>query len=107
MISVDTREVQPHDTTVGDKQSLGLTTIKSEPGSTTGARLLHGILSQHPQQHGIGVQNGYGRQMTSHPQLGQPPYSSNAIATTSTPGESANSSHKKKTLNSKEFSLKS
>ncbi|XP_044021163.1 ecdysone-induced protein 74EF isoform X2 [Aphidius gifuensis] len=116
---VDTREVQSHDTNgnsngvggVGgergeggieggnDKQSLGLTTIKSEPGSTTGARLLHGILSQHPQQqqqqqqqqqhaggNGIGVQNGYGRPMTSHPQLGQPPYSLNAIATTNTPG---------------------
>ncbi|XP_063972721.1 ecdysone-induced protein 74EF isoform X1 [Diachasmimorpha longicaudata] len=80
---VDTREVQPHDTN-GDKESLGLATVKAEPGSTSGARLLHGILSQHPQQH-LGVQSGYGRHLSSHGQLGQPPYSSNGIAN-STPG---------------------
>ncbi|XP_015126943.1 ecdysone-induced protein 74EF isoform X2 [Diachasma alloeum] len=80
---LDTREVQPHDTN-GDKESLGLATVKAEPGSTTGARLLHGILSQHPQQH-LGVQSGYGRHLSSHGQLGQPPYSSNGIAN-STPG---------------------
>ncbi|XP_024945869.1 ecdysone-induced protein 74EF isoform X2 [Cephus cinctus] len=81
---VDTREVQPHDT--GEKEDLGLATIKAEPGSTTGTRLLHGILSQHPQQSALGVQSSYGRHLASHPQLGQPPYTTTAMATTSTPG---------------------
>ncbi|XP_033226898.1 ecdysone-induced protein 74EF isoform X5 [Belonocnema kinseyi] len=80
---LDTREVQPHDT--GEKEALGLATVKAEPGSTTGNRLLHGILSQHPQQHSLGVQNGYGRHLANHPQLGQPPYTA-SIATTSNPG---------------------
>ena len=89
MILVDTREVQPaHNGDNGDKETLaGLATVKAEPGSTTGTRLLHGILSQHPQQHALGaVQNGYGRHMANHPQLGQPPYTG-VIATTSTPGK--------------------
>ncbi|XP_014481569.1 PREDICTED: ecdysone-induced protein 74EF isoform A isoform X1 [Dinoponera quadriceps] len=88
---VDTREVQPHDT--GEKEQLGLASVKVEPGSTsatttssTGTRLLHGILSQHPQQHGLGLQNGYGRHLAGHAQMGQPPYTTAAIATTSTPG---------------------
>jgi len=88
---VDTREVQPHDT--GEKEQLGLASVKVEPGSTsatttssTGTRLLHGILSQHPQQHGLGLQNGYGRHLAGHAQMGQPPYTA-AIATTSTPGK--------------------
>ncbi|XP_012268387.2 ecdysone-induced protein 74EF-like [Athalia rosae] len=82
---VDTREVQPHDT--GEKEILGLATVKAEPGSTTGARLLHGILSQHPQQHGIGLQNGYGRHLNNaHGQLGQQSYSGGTLATTNTPG---------------------
>ncbi|XP_015605799.1 ecdysone-induced protein 74EF isoform X3 [Cephus cinctus] len=81
---LDTREVQPHDT--GEKEDLGLATIKAEPGSTTGTRLLHGILSQHPQQSALGVQSSYGRHLASHPQLGQPPYTTTAMATTSTPG---------------------
>ncbi|XP_029037254.1 ecdysone-induced protein 74EF isoform X1 [Osmia bicornis bicornis] len=87
---VDTREVQPHD--VSEKEQLGLASVKVEPGSTgttttsTGTRLLHGILSQHPQQHGLGVQNGYGRHLTGHAQMGQPPYTTATIATTSTPG---------------------
>ncbi|XP_043274657.1 ecdysone-induced protein 74EF isoform X2 [Venturia canescens] len=87
---VDTREVQPsHNAENADKEALaGLATVKSEPGSATGTRLLHGILSQHPQQHALGVvQNGYGRQhLNSHQQLGQPPYTTSVIATTSTPG---------------------
>ena len=82
-VPVDTREVQPHDT--GEKEAMGLATVKAEPGSTTGNRLLHGILSQHPQQHSLGVQNGYGRHLANHPQLGQPPYTA-SIATTNTPG---------------------
>jgi len=68
--------------------------VKVEPGSTsatttssTGTRLLHGILSQHPQQHSLGLQNGYGRHLTGHAQMGQPPYTTAAIATTSTPGK--------------------
>ncbi|XP_020296097.1 ecdysone-induced protein 74EF [Pseudomyrmex gracilis] len=88
---LDTREVQPHDT--GEKEQLGLANVKVEPGSTgatttssTGTRLLHGILSQHPQQHGLGLQNGYGRHLAGHAQMGQPPYTTAAIATTSTPG---------------------
>lgn len=92
-VAVDTREVQPHDT--GEKEQLGLANVKVEPGSTgatttssTGARLLHGILSQHPQQHGgLGLQNGYGRHLAGHAQIGQPPYTTAAIATTSTPGK--------------------
>lgn len=94
---VDTREVQPHETTTSEKEQLGLASVKAEPGSTsatttsttTGARLLHGILSQHPQQHTLGVQNGYGRHMPTpagHSQMAQPPYTTAAIATTSTPG---------------------
>ncbi|XP_043274658.1 ecdysone-induced protein 74EF isoform X3 [Venturia canescens] len=87
---LDTREVQPsHNAENADKEALaGLATVKSEPGSATGTRLLHGILSQHPQQHALGVvQNGYGRQhLNSHQQLGQPPYTTSVIATTSTPG---------------------
>lgn len=94
---VDTREVQPHETTTNEKEQLGLASVKAEPGSTsattasttTGARLLHGILSQHPQQHTLGVQNGYGRHMPTpagHSQMAQPPYTTAAIATTSTPG---------------------
>ncbi|XP_070159324.1 ecdysone-induced protein E74 isoform X3 [Polyergus mexicanus] len=85
---VDTREVQPHDT--GEKEQLGLASVKVEPGSTsatttssTGTRLLHGILSQHPQQHSLGLQNGYGRHLPGHAQMGQPPYTT---AATSTPG---------------------
>ncbi|KAM0732451.1 Ecdysone-induced protein 74EF isoform A [Formica fusca] len=85
---VDTREVQPHDT--GEKEQLGLASVKVEPGSTsatttssTGTRLLHGILSQHPQQHSLGLQNGYGRHLAGHAQMGQPPYTT---AATSTPG---------------------
>ncbi|XP_076228151.1 ecdysone-induced protein E74 isoform X3 [Nomia melanderi] len=87
---VDTREVQPHD--ASEKEQLGLASVKAEPGSTgtttttTGTRLLHGILSQHPQQHGLGVQNGYGRHLAGHAQMGQPPYTTATIATTSTPG---------------------
>lgn len=91
-VAVDTREVQPHDT--GEKEQLGLANVKVEPGSTgatttssTGTRLLHGILSQHPQQHGLGLQNGYGRYLTGHAQMGQPSYTTAAIATTSTPGK--------------------
>jgi hypothetical protein len=91
-VTVDTREVQPHDT--GEKEQLGLASVKVEPGSTsatttssTGTRLLHGILSQHPQQHGLGLQNGYGRHLAGHAQMGQPPYTTAAIATTSTPGK--------------------
>ncbi|XP_076627188.1 ecdysone-induced protein E74 isoform X1 [Colletes latitarsis] len=90
MSKVDTREVQPHD--ANEKEQLGLASVKAEPGSTgtttttTGTRLLHGILSQHPQQHGLGVQNGYGRHLTGHAQMGQPPYTTATIATTSTPG---------------------
>lgn len=90
-VSVDTREVQPHD--ASEKEQLGLASVKAEPGSTgtttttTGTRLLHGILSQHPQQHGLGVQNGYGRHMAGHAQMGQPPYTTATIATTSTPGQ--------------------
>ncbi|XP_072752190.1 ecdysone-induced protein E74 isoform X2 [Anoplolepis gracilipes] len=87
---VDTREIQPHDT--GEKEQLGLASVKVEPGSTsatttssTGTRLLHGILSQHPQQHALGLQNGYGRHLAGHAQMGQPPYTTAAIAT-STPG---------------------
>ncbi|XP_051167049.1 ecdysone-induced protein 74EF isoform X1 [Leptopilina boulardi] len=80
---VDTREIQPHDT--GEKEALGLAPVKAEPGSTTGNRLLHGILSQHSQQHSLGVQNGYGRHMANHSQLGQPPYTA-SIANNSTPG---------------------
>ncbi|XP_017789379.1 PREDICTED: ecdysone-induced protein 74EF isoform X3 [Habropoda laboriosa] len=88
---LDTREVQqPHD--ANEKEQLGLASVKAEPGSTgtttttTGTRLLHGILSQHPQQHGLGVQNGYGRHLAGHTQMGQPPYTTATIATTSTPG---------------------
>ncbi|XP_046420200.1 ecdysone-induced protein 74EF isoform X1 [Neodiprion fabricii] len=84
---VDTRELQPaHDT--GDKEVLGLASIKAEPGSTTGARLLHDILSQHPQQHGIaGLQNGYARHLTTaHGQMGQQGYSNGSLATSNTPG---------------------
>ncbi|XP_017765295.1 PREDICTED: ecdysone-induced protein 74EF isoform X2 [Eufriesea mexicana] len=87
---VDTREVQPHD--ANEKEQLGLASVKAEPGSTgtttttTGTRLLHGILSQHPQQHGLGVQNGYGRHLAGHAQMGQPSYTTATIATTSTPG---------------------
>ncbi|XP_078044803.1 ecdysone-induced protein E74 isoform X2 [Augochlora pura] len=87
---VDTREVQPHD--ASEKEQLGLASVKAEPGSTgtttttTGTRLLHGILSQHPQQHGLGVQNGYGRHLAGHAQIGQPPYTTATIASTSTPG---------------------
>ena len=91
-VTVDTREVQPHDT--GEKEQLGLVNVKVEPGSTsatttssTGTRLLHGILSQHPQQHSLGLQNGYGRHLAGHAQMGQPPYTTAAIATTSTPGK--------------------
>ncbi|XP_043463614.1 ecdysone-induced protein 74EF isoform X3 [Leptopilina heterotoma] len=80
---LDTREIQPHDT--GEKEALGLAPVKAEPGSTTGNRLLHGILSQHSQQHSLGVQNGYGRHMANHSQLGQPPYTA-SIANNSTPG---------------------
>ncbi|XP_014602791.1 PREDICTED: ecdysone-induced protein 74EF isoform X2 [Polistes canadensis] len=94
---LDTREVQPHETTTNEKEQLSLASVKAEPGSTsastasttTGARLLHGILSQHPQQHTLGVQNGYGRHMQTpagHSQMAQPPYTTAAIATTSTPG---------------------
>lgn len=86
---MDTREVQPHDT--GEKEQLGLASVKVEPGSTsatttssTGTRLLHGILSQHPQQHSLGLQNGYGRHLAGHAQMGQPPYTT---AATSTPGK--------------------
>ncbi|XP_012176124.2 ecdysone-induced protein 74EF isoform X4 [Bombus affinis] len=87
---VDTREVQPHD--ANEKEQLSLASVKAEPGSTgtttttTGTRLLHGILSQHPQQHGLGVQNGYGRHLAGHAQMGQPSYTTATIATTSTPG---------------------
>ncbi|XP_043515714.1 ETS-like protein pointed isoform X3 [Frieseomelitta varia] len=87
---LDTREVQPHD--ANEKEQLGLASVKAEPGSTgtttttTGTRLLHGILSQHPQQHGLGVQNGYGRHLAGHAQMGQPSYTTATIATTSTPG---------------------
>ncbi|XP_018365772.1 PREDICTED: ecdysone-induced protein 74EF isoform X4 [Trachymyrmex cornetzi] len=88
---LDTREVQPHDPS--EKEQLGLASVKVEPGSTsatttssTGTRLLHGILSQHPQQHGLGLQNGYGRHLAGHAQMGQPPYTTAAIATTNTPG---------------------
>ncbi|XP_033321597.1 ecdysone-induced protein E74 isoform X3 [Megalopta genalis] len=87
---LDTREVQPHD--ASEKEQLGLASVKAEPGSTgtttttTGTRLLHGILSQHPQQHGLGVQNGYGRHLAGHAQIGQPPYTTATIASTSTPG---------------------
>ncbi|XP_006558439.1 ecdysteroid-regulated gene E74 isoform X3 [Apis mellifera] len=87
---VDTREVQPHD--ASEKEQLGLASVKAEPGSTgttttsTGTRLLHGILSQHPQQHGLGVQNGYGRHLPGHAQMGQPSYTTATMATTSTPG---------------------
>ncbi|XP_026671950.1 ecdysone-induced protein 74EF isoform X2 [Ceratina calcarata] len=87
---VDTREVQPHD--ANEKEQMGLASVKAEPGSTgtttttTGTRLLHGILSQHPQQHGLGVQNGYGRHLAGHAQMAQPPYTTATIATTSTPG---------------------
>jgi len=91
-VTVDTREVQPHDPS--EKEQLGLASVKVEPGSTsatttssTGTRLLHGILSQHPQQHGLGLQNGYGRHLAGHAQMGQPPYTTAAIATTSTPGK--------------------
>ncbi|XP_057326972.1 ecdysone-induced protein 74EF isoform X1 [Microplitis mediator] len=84
---VDTREIQaPHDSADPD-EAMGLAAVKAEPGSTTGTRLLHGILSQHPPQHNLGIPNGgYTRHLTNHVQLGQPPYSSNGIATTSTPG---------------------
>lgn len=91
MVSVDTREVQPHD--ASEKEQLGLASVKAEPGSTgtttttTGTRLLHGILSQHPQQHGLGVQNGYGRHLPGHAQMGQPSYTTATMATTSTPGQ--------------------
>lgn len=85
---MDTREVQPHDT--GEKEQLGLASVKVEPGSTsatttssTGTRLLHGILSQHPQQHSLGLQNGYGRHLAGHAQMGQP----YTTAATSTPGK--------------------
>ncbi|XP_076673758.1 ecdysone-induced protein E74 isoform X1 [Andrena cerasifolii] len=87
---VDTREVQPHD--ASEKEQLGLASVKAEPGSTgtttttAGTRLLHGILSQHPQQHGLGVQNGFGRHLAGHAQMGQPPYTTATIATTNTPG---------------------
>ncbi|KAF3425208.1 hypothetical protein E2986_11951, partial [Frieseomelitta varia] len=106
----DTREVQPHD--ANEKEQLGLASVKAEPGSTgtttttTGTRLLHGILSQHPQQHGLGVQNGYGRHLAGHAQMGQPSYTTATIATTSTPGclklflptqTSTNSPHKRQT----------
>ncbi|XP_018048959.1 PREDICTED: ecdysone-induced protein 74EF isoform X1 [Atta colombica] len=90
---VDTREVQPHDPS--EKEQLGLASVKVEPGSTsatttssTGTRLLHGILSQHPQQHSLGLQNGYGRHLAGHAQMGQPPYTTAAIATTNTPAGS-------------------
>lgn len=92
VILVDTREVQPHD--ANEKEQLSLASVKAEPGSTgtttttTGTRLLHGILSQHPQQHGLGVQNGYGRHLAGHAQMGQPSYTTATIATTSTPGQS-------------------
>ncbi|EZA49650.1 hypothetical protein X777_12195 [Ooceraea biroi] len=93
-VTVDTREVQPHDT--GEKEQLGLASVKVEPGSTsatttssTGTRLLHGILSQHPQQHALGLQNGYGRHLAGHAQMGQPPYTTAAIATTSTPADTS------------------
>ncbi|XP_057326978.1 ecdysone-induced protein 74EF isoform X3 [Microplitis mediator] len=84
---LDTREIQaPHDSADPD-EAMGLAAVKAEPGSTTGTRLLHGILSQHPPQHNLGIPNGgYTRHLTNHVQLGQPPYSSNGIATTSTPG---------------------
>ncbi|XP_067216404.1 ecdysone-induced protein 74EF isoform X3 [Linepithema humile] len=91
--TMDTREVQPHDT--GEKEQLGLVNVKVEPGSTsatttsTGTRLLHGILSQHPQQHNLGLQNGYGRHLAGHAQMGQPPYTTAAIATTSTPEDAS------------------
>lgn len=92
MISVDTRELQPssHECNGnGDKEVLGLATVKSEPGSTTGpARLLHDILSQHPQQHGLtNLQNGYSRHLGSvHQQLVQQPYTTVSLATTNTTG---------------------
>lgn len=91
---MDTREVQPHDT--GEKEQLGLANVKIEPGSTTSAtttnstetRLLHGILSQHPQQHGLSLQSGgYGRHLTGHVQMGQPSYTT--AATTNTPGKTS------------------
>ncbi|XP_066595185.1 ecdysone-induced protein 74EF-like isoform X2 [Prorops nasuta] len=96
---VDTREVQPHDGSgvTSEKEQLVLANVKAEPGSTstttspTGTRLLHGILSQHPQQHSglaaAAVQNGYGRHLPGHhPQMPGQPYTTAAIATTSTPG---------------------
>ncbi|KYN03859.1 hypothetical protein ALC62_05287 [Cyphomyrmex costatus] len=93
-VTVDTREVQPHDPS--EKEQLSLASVKVEPGSTsatttssTGTRLLHGILSQHPQQHSLGLQNGYGRHLVGHAQIGQPPYTTAAIATTSTPEDAS------------------
>ncbi|XP_066595189.1 ecdysone-induced protein 74EF-like isoform X6 [Prorops nasuta] len=96
---LDTREVQPHDGSgvTSEKEQLVLANVKAEPGSTstttspTGTRLLHGILSQHPQQHSglaaAAVQNGYGRHLPGHhPQMPGQPYTTAAIATTSTPG---------------------
>lgn len=87
MITVDTREIQPSHESTGEKETLNIVNIKAEPGSTTGARLLHGILSQHPQQHGLGVATGYARHMTNHNQLVQQNYNTNVIANTNTPGK--------------------
>lgn len=85
---MDTREIQaPHDSADPD-EAMALATVKAEPGSTSGTRLLHGILSQHPPQHNLGMPNGgYNRHLTNHVQLGQPPYTTNGIATTNTPGK--------------------
>ncbi|XP_058795868.1 ecdysone-induced protein 74EF-like isoform X2 [Phymastichus coffea] len=96
-IKVDTRELgaaQSREST--EKEVFALTTVKSEPGSLTSNKLLHGILSQqhlssnhhqhqyhhHQQQpHGIvTLQNSYSRLAN------QPPYTAAPIPTTNTPG---------------------
>ncbi|CAB0044708.1 unnamed protein product [Trichogramma brassicae] len=92
--SIDTRELvqQPRGDSTA-KDVLSLTSIKSEPGSISANRLLHGILSQHhaqqqqqqqqqqqhphshsqqqQQQSVVTLHNGYNRQLGT-----QPPYSS-------------------------------
>ncbi|XP_008212588.1 ecdysone-induced protein 74EF isoform X2 [Nasonia vitripennis] len=94
---LDARELVQRDPT--EKEALALASVvKSEPGSITSNRLLHGILSQHHphpqhqqqqqhhqqqqhQQHQQLLQNGYGRHLGS-----QQPYTTAAIPTTSTTG---------------------
>lgn len=96
---MDTRDLAPSREST-EKEVFSLTTVKSEPGSLTSNKLLHGILSQqhlnsqhhhhhhhqyhHHQQQSHGVvtlQNSYSRIVN------QAPYSTATIPTTNTPGK--------------------